>query len=117
MRLVLFGQAASWNHTLERLQQYNAADSVVGLSDVCLGEYTDSDVTYSLSELLEMYSKGEIDGVLQTEPENTYYTNILKQIGIPDIYILPENIKENECIKICALIFEQKKRSVRCLIR
>ena len=99
MRLVLFGQAASWNHTLERLQQYNAADSVVGLSDVCLGEYTDSDVTYSLSELLEMYNKGEIDGVLQTEPENTYYTNILKQIGIPDIYIIPENIKENECIK------------------
>ncbi len=98
MRLIAFGQAASWNNTLEKLQKNNVAASIAGLSDVCLGDYASSDVTYSLSELLEMYKKGEIDGVLQTEPENTYYTNILKQIGINDIYIIPEDIVNYGCI-------------------
>lgn len=99
MKLVLFGAANSWNDALQLLQRYNAADSVVGLSDVYLGEYGDLDVTYSIDELASMYRSGSIDGVLQTEPENTYYTGILRQIGIDKIYIIPTVIEDDIVIK------------------
>ena len=38
MRLVIFGQARSWDSTLKQLQKYNAADSIIGLSDIESGE-------------------------------------------------------------------------------
>lgn len=99
MRLIIFGQAESWNDALQTAERYGVSDVIVGLSDVNLGNYAESDVTYSLSDMLQLYKNGDIDGVLQSEPENTYYTNILREIGIDKIYIIPDKVDNNEAIK------------------
>lgn len=86
MKLILFGDIQNWNAALNLLQTYRKDVFIVGLSSLDLGQFADSPVTYTLKETAKLYHDLQIDGVINIQGENPYYFNLLKELGINDIY-------------------------------
>lgn len=92
MTLILFGTPECWSTTLNILQTYRPDITLYGFSALDLGSYQNSDVTYTLREVKELYENHIIDGVLQIHNENPYYFGILEELGIHNIYVIPNTI-------------------------
>lgn len=92
MRLILFGAPEQWRTTLDILQNYCPDIELYGFSALDLGDFQNSDVTYTLREVKELYERHLIDGILQIHSENPYYFHILEELEISDIYVIPHTI-------------------------
>lgn len=92
MKLILFGDIQNWNAALNLLQTYRKDVFIVGLSSLDLGQFADSPVTYTLKETAKLYHDLQIDGVINIQGENPYYFNLLKELGINDIYVIPSTL-------------------------
>ena len=92
MKLILFGDIQNWNTALNVLQTYRKDIFIVGLSCLDLGQFADSPVTYTLQETANLYHTHQIDGVINIQGESPYYFNLLKNLGINDIFVIPSTL-------------------------
>lgn len=92
MRLILFGDIQNWANATNFLTTHRPDIHILGLSSLDLGEFSNSTATFTLKEVLTLYENHDIDGVLNIQGENPYYFNILEQIGIRDIYVIPHTL-------------------------
>lgn len=90
MNFIIFGDAPNWSRALNLLTSYRPDIQISGLSGPDLGKYKDADVTFTLREVKELYDGGRLDGVIQIQGANPYYFQLLEQLGIADIYVIPQ---------------------------
>ena len=94
MNLILFGDIQNWNPCIQLLQTYRPDIFVIGLSSLDLGQFASSPVTYTLDETANLYHNHQIDGVINIQGENPYYFQLLENLGIQDIYVIPSIISQ-----------------------
>lgn len=92
MNLILFGDILNWNTAIQLLQTYRPDVLISGLSSLDLGQFASSPVTYTLEETAALYHSHQIDGIVNIQSENPYYFNLLTELGIKDIYIIPNTL-------------------------
>lgn len=92
MKLILFGDMQNWNRGVEILTAYRPDIVIAGLSSLDLGSFHNSDTTYTLREVQSLYQNHLIDGVINLQGENPYYFNLLKDLGISDIFVIPHTL-------------------------
>ena len=81
MKLVLFGDIEHWERAVWLVTTYRPDIAIAGLCALDLEGCRDSDVAFTLREVMNLYRTKQIDGVVNLQGENPYYFNLLKQIG------------------------------------
>lgn len=74
MKFIIFGNTDRWSSAVDLLVKYRPDIQLWGLSSLDLGEYKGADVTFSLREVCELFHKGDIDGVININGENPYFS-------------------------------------------
>lgn len=92
MKLIIFGDPENWSKGVNLLSVYRPDVEIMGLSCLNLGEFSQSDVTFTLNEVTKLYQNHIIDGVLNLQGENPYYFELLNNLGISDIYVIPHTL-------------------------
>lgn len=109
MNLILFGDIQNWNPCIQLLQTYRPDIFVIGLSSLDLGQFASSPVTYTLEETANLYHNHQIDGVINIQGENPYYFQLLENLGIQDIYVIPSiifrKLEFNESIEFDSILY------------
>ena len=99
----------NWNPCIQLLQTYRPDIFVIGLSSLDLGQFASSPVTYTLDETANLYHNHQIDGVINIQGENPYYFQLLENLGIQDIYVIPSiifrKLEFNESIESDSILY------------
>lgn len=96
MNVVIFGMPDKWNDAIGLIRKYRSDIIICGLSyyeDIGVEE---SEAVLSVDEVKELYERHLIDGVIQINAENPYYFMLLRQMGIHDIYVIPQTLYYRE---------------------
>ncbi len=92
MKLVLFGDIEHWERAVGLVTTYRPDIAIAGLCALDLEGCRDSGVTFTLREVMNLYQTKQIDGVVNLQSENPYYFNLLKQLGITELYMIPHTL-------------------------
>ena len=92
MGLIIFGEVEFWDRAKKLLGEYGTDIQIIGYCALNLENRKDLEDVYTLREVLTLYEKHQIDGVINIQGENPYYFELLEKIGIKDIYVLPDTL-------------------------
>jgi hypothetical protein len=90
MNLVIFGMPEKWDAAVNLIVKYRPDIAVCGLCYHELTGFEQNEAVLTVDEVEQLYKAKEIDGVIQINAENPYYFMLLRQIGIQDIYVIPQ---------------------------
>lgn len=92
MKLILFGDIEHWEPAVTLMTNYRPDITIAGLCALNLENCRDFNAIYTLREVVKLYQAEQIDGIINLQGENPYYFNLLKQLGIAEIYMIPHTL-------------------------